>query len=163
MPLDSSSSSVLTLLALGVAVVALGVAMALAFRLSKLNRGYALLESRDGADTFVEVVARNVEAMDDLRDDVGAMRSEIKRLRYELGDAVRHVSVVRYDAFNDLAGRLSFSAAMLDDGANGLVLTSIHARSETRLYIKGVRAGASDNQLSPEERQAVDVALGQKS
>ena len=93
MPLDSSSSSVLTLLALGVAVVALGVAMALAFRLSKLNRGYALLESRDGADTFVEVVARNVEAMDDLRDDVGAMRSEIKRLRYELGDAVRHVSV----------------------------------------------------------------------
>ena len=99
--------------------------------------------------------------MDELRDDVGGMRSEIKRLRYELGDAVRHVSVVRYDAFNDLAGRLSFSAALLDDAANGLVLTSIHARSETRLYIKGIRAGDSDNPLSPEEKQAVDVAMGQ--
>ena len=120
-----------------------------------------MLQGRDDSETFVEVVARNVEAMDELRDDVGGMRSEIKRLRYELGDAVRHVSVVRYDAFNDLAGRLSFSAALLDDAANGLVLTSIHARSETRLYIKGIRAGDSDNPLSPEEKQAVDVAMGQ--
>lgn len=149
------------MLALAVAVVALIFAVALAFRLSKLNRSYSLLQGRDDSETFVEVVARNVEAMDELRDEVGSMRGEIKRLRYELGDAVRHVSVVRYDAFNDLAGRLSFSAALLDDGANGLVLTSIHARSETRLYIKGVRAGDSDNPLSPEERQAVDVAMGQ--
>ncbi|MCX6460725.1 MAG: DUF4446 family protein [Actinobacteria bacterium] len=155
------NSSVVPLLALIVAVVALGIAIALTFRLAKLNRGYSLLTSHDDTATFVEVVAGNVQAMDELRDDVGAMRSEIKRLRYELGDAVRHVSVVRYDAFNDLAGRLSFSAALLDDGANGLVMTSIHARTETRLYIKGVRAGESDHQLSPEERQAVDVAMGQ--
>ena len=150
-----SSGSVLPIVALVVAAVSLIVALVLAARVSRLNRG------RDDSETFVEVVARNVEAMDELRDDVGGMRSEIKRLRYELGDAVRHVSVVRYDAFNDLAGRLSFSAALLDDAANGLVLTSIHARSETRLYIKGIRAGDSDNPLSPEEKQAVDVAMGQ--
>jgi hypothetical protein len=144
-----------------VAVLALGLSLMLGVRLSKLNRSYALLQARDGVDTFVDVVARNVAEMNDLRDDVGGMRNEIKRLRYELGDAVRHVSVIRYDAFNDLAGRLSFSAALLDDGANGLVLTSIHARSETRLYIKGVRAGESENPLSPEEKQAVDVAMGQ--
>ena len=143
------------------AAVALILAIALAARVNRLNRGYSLLQGRDDSETFVDVVARNVEAMDELRDDVGGMRSEIKRLRYELGDAVRHVSVVRYDAFNDLAGRLSFSAALLDDAANGLVLTSIHARSETRLYIKGIRAGDSDNPLSPEEKQAVDVAMGQ--
>ena len=156
-----SSGSVLPIVALVVAAVSLIVALVLAARVSRLNRGYSLLQGRDDSETFVEVVARNVEAMDELRDDVGGMRSEIKRLRYELGDAVRHVSVVRYDAFNDLAGRLSFSAALLDDAANGLVLTSIHARSETRLYIKGIRAGDSDNPLSPEEKQAVDVAMGQ--
>jgi len=156
------TSTLIPALALGVGLLALVLAIALSIRLGRLHRNYALLHARDGQDTFVEVVARNVEAMDELRDDVGAMRAEIKRLRYELGDAVRHVSVVRYDAFNDLAGRLSFSAALLDDGANGLVLTSIHARTETRLYIKGVRAGDSDNQLSPEERQAVDVAMGQE-
>ena len=156
-----SSGRVLPIVALVVAAVSLIVALVLAARVSRLNRGYSLLQGRDDSETFVEVVARNVEAMDELRDDVGGMRSEIKRLRYELGDAVRHVSVVRYDAFNDLAGRLSFSAALLDDAANGLVLTSIHARSETRLYIKGIRAGDSDNPLSPEEKQAVDVAMGQ--
>jgi len=159
---SSDPNSTLVLLALGVAALALLIAVGLALRLARLSRGYALLQGRDGNDTFVEVVARNVEAMDELRDDVGAMRSEVKRLRYELGDAVRHVSVVRYDAFNDLAGRLSFSAALLDDGANGLVLTSIHARTETRLYIKGVRGGDSESALSPEERQAVDVAMGQR-
>ena len=156
-----ASGSLLPFLALVVAAVALILAIALAARVNRLNRGYSLLQGRDDSETFVDVVARNVEAMDELRDDVGGMRSEIKRLRYELGDAVRHVSVVRYDAFNDLAGRLSFSAALLDDAANGLVLTSIHARSETRLYIKGIRAGDSDNPLSPEEKQAVDVAMGQ--
>ena len=156
-----ASGSLLPILALVVAAVALILAIALAARVNRLNRGYSLLQGRDDSETFVDVVARNVEAMDELRDDVGGMRSEIKRLRYELGDAVRHVSVVRYDAFNDLAGRLSFSAALLDDAANGLVLTSIHARSETRLYIKGIRAGDSDNPLSPEEKQAVDVAMGQ--
>ena len=159
--MSGDSSSVLPIVALVVAVLALALAAGLGARLSRLSRQYSLLQGRDGDETFVEVVATNVSAMEDLRDDVGAMRAEIKRLRYELGDAVRHVSVVRYDAFNDLAGRLSFSAALLDDAANGLVLTSIHARSETRLYIKGVRAGDSDNPLSPEERQAVDVAMGQ--
>lgn len=157
----SIDSNLLTLVALVVAIVALALAAALGARLSRLSRQYSLLQGRDGDETFVEVVAHTIDSMADLRDDVATMRSEIKRLRYELGDAVRHVSVVRYDAFNDLAGRLSFSAALLDDGANGLVMTSIHARSETRLYIKGVRGGDSENPLSPEERQAVDVAMGQ--
>jgi hypothetical protein len=68
------------------------------------------------------------------------------------------VSVVRYDAFGDMGGRLSFSAAMLDDGGDGLVLTAIHGRSETRSYIKGVKGGASEASLSPEELQAISYA-----
>jgi hypothetical protein len=69
------------------------------------------------------------------------------------------VSVVRYDAFGDMGGRLSFSAAMLDDGGDGLVLTAIHGRSETRSYIKGVKGGSSEASLSPEELQAISYAL----
>jgi len=70
---------------------------------------------------------------------------------------------VRYDAFGDMGGRLSFSAAMLDDGGDGLVLTSIHGRSETRSYIKGVKAGQSEASLSPEELQAISFALRGRS
>jgi hypothetical protein len=89
-------------------------------------------------------------------DDLGAL---LGRTRTELADALRHVSVVRYDAFGDMGGRLSFSAALLDDGGDGLVLTAIHGRAETRSYIKGVKGGASDASLSPEEQQAVSFAM----
>jgi hypothetical protein len=80
-------------------------------------------------------------------------------------DALRHVAVVRYDAFGDMGGRLSFSAAMLDDAGDGIVLTSINGRSETRTYAKGVadsRSRHSQHELSPEEERAVDEALGRE-
>ena len=73
------------------------------------------------------------------------------------------MSVVRYDAFGDMGGRFSFSAAMLDDKGDGIVLTSIHGRSETRTYIKGLTAGNGDIELSPEELQAVHDAKGEQS
>jgi hypothetical protein len=57
-----------------------------------------------------------------------------------------------------MGGRMSFSAALLDDAGDGLVLTSINGRSETRTYAKGVRAGASDHTMSPEEQQAIAYA-----
>jgi hypothetical protein len=57
-----------------------------------------------------------------------------------------------------MGGRMSFSAALLDDAGDGLVLTSINGRSETRTYAKGVKAGASDHTMSPEEQQAIAYA-----
>jgi hypothetical protein len=66
--------------------------------------------------------------------------------------------VVRYDAFRDMGGRMSFSAALLDDAGDGLVISAIHGRAETRSYAKGVKGGTSDQQLSPEERQAIAFA-----
>ena len=72
--------------------------------------------------------------------------------------ALRHVGVVRYDAFGDMGGRLSFSAAIYDDEGDGLVLTSINGRSETRSYAKALTGRRSDQRLSPEEEDAIDRA-----
>ncbi len=66
---------------------------------------------------------------------------------------------VRFDAFDDLSGRLSFSLALLDGRGDGLALTSLAGRNETRLYVKPINAGQAEAELSPEERQAVDAAL----
>jgi Protein of unknown function (DUF4446) len=66
---------------------------------------------------------------------------------------------VRYDAFDDLSGRLSFSLALLDDHGNGVTLTSIASRSDTRLYAKSLTGGIGEHPLSPEEEQAVRAAL----
>jgi hypothetical protein len=86
---------------------------------------------------------------------VEALHADVAAVRAEAGSALRHVAVVRYDAFSDQGGRLSFSAALLDDNGDGLVLTSINSRSETRTYAKGVQRGGSEHDLSPEEQQAV--------
>jgi hypothetical protein len=76
----------------------------------------------------------------------------------EIG-ALRRVAVVRYDAFGDMGGRLSFSAALLDDAGDGLVLTSINGRTETRTYAKGITAGQGEQKLSPEEEEAISAAM----
>ncbi len=89
-----------------------------------------------------------------------ALAVQVGRLRRtEEARALTRVAVVRYDAFGDLAGALSFSAALLDDAGNGLVLSSINGRSETRTYAKGVSGGHSDAPLSPEEQEAIAEAF----
>ena len=67
---------------------------------------------------------------------------------------------MRYDAFGDMGGRLSFSAALFDDDGNGLVLSSINGRSETRTYAKPLVDLRSDHTLSPEEEDAIREARG---
>jgi hypothetical protein len=74
--------------------------------------------------------------------------------------ALRHVGVVRYDAFGDMGGRLSFSAAVFDAQGDGFVLTSINGRSETRTYAKALVGHKSEQTLSPEEEQAIREASG---
>ena len=90
--------------------------------------------------------------------DVDGLRGEVQALRVETADALRHLAVVRYDAFGDMGGHLSWSLALLDDGGNGVVLTSIHGRSEARTYAKNISSWACDQAMSPEEEEAVKFA-----
>lgn len=89
------------------------------------------------------------------RSDVARLRDEVKTLRLDLADALRHLAVVRYDAFGTMGGHMSWSMALLDDNGNGVVVTSINGRSESRSYAKNVRDFSSDAKLSPEEVEAI--------
>ena len=76
--------------------------------------------------------------------------------------ALRDLAVVRYDALSEMSGQLSFSVALLNALGDGMVLSSINGRTETRTYAKIVRSGAGMQALSPEEEHAVRAArLGQ--
>ena len=83
-----------------------------------------------------------------------AARRGRARCAREAGGALRHLAVVRYDAFGDMGGRLSWSLALVDEAGNGIVLTSIHGRCDARTYAKDITAWASDQPLSPEEQEA---------
>jgi len=90
--------------------------------------------------------------------DPRALRQEVAALKAENAQAMRHVAVVRYDAFADTGGQLSWSMALLDDSGSGVVLTSIQGRNDSRSYAKNVAGWASEMQLSPEEEDAISHA-----
>jgi hypothetical protein len=92
--------------------------------------------------------------------DVAGLRSEVQTLSDDLAVSLRRLGVVRYDAFDDMGGRLSWSLALLDDSGTGVVLTSIHGRSDARTYAKPVSSWASEQSLSPEEGEAIALARG---
>lgn len=98
---------------------------------------------------------RGAADADDLPTDVRALRAEVAALRAEAAGALRHLAVVRYDAFAEMGGRLSWSLALTDDAGDGVVLTSIRGRDEARTYAKSVTRWSSEQELSPEEVEAV--------
>ena len=102
--------------------------------------------------------SRRARRAPELPTDVQGLRGEVHALRAEVSDALRHLSVVRYDAFGDMGGHLSWSLALVDDVGTGVVLTSIHGRSDARTYAKGVTEWSCDQQLSPEEEEAIKLA-----
>ncbi|WP_238176860.1 DUF4446 family protein [Kribbella albertanoniae] len=94
----------------------------------------------------------------------GTVKAELRRLgkdievtRAELRDTVQHLAIVRYDAFGDTGGKLSWSLALLDDNGHGVVLTSINSRADARTYAKEIRSFASESKLSPEEEEALET------
>ncbi|MCU0263656.1 MAG: DUF4446 family protein [Candidatus Nanopelagicales bacterium] len=102
-----------------------------------------------------------------IRQDVDALRSQIEEVTARVdatGDptALRHVALVRYDAFADVGGRLSYSVALLDDTSSGLVLTTLAGKADVRTYVRTISAGVTDGSLTAEEQQAIDAAVGSR-
>ena len=104
------------------------------------------------------LTARRGDGGDALPEDVHGLRQEVATLRAETRDALRHLAVVLYDAFGDMGGHLSWSLALADDAGHGVVLTSIHGRSEARTYAKSISGWSCEQQLSPEEEEAIEHA-----
>ncbi len=145
--------------ALGAAVLAL-IALLVAIgnrrKYSEMSRRYAVIWG-DGEVDVTGVLSAQSKALGVERARITALESSVALLRGGLEQGLQHIAVVRYDAFGDMGGRMSFSAAIIDDRGDGMVLSSIHARSESRTYAKGIVGGKSDVTLSPEERHALDA------
>jgi hypothetical protein len=142
-----------------VAIAALVLAIGSHLRLSRMRRRFTVLWGGGEADVAT-LAAGQERRLLGLAEQVQTVRAEVTGLRDDLRQSLRNVAVVRYDAFGDMGGRLSFSCAVVDDAGDGLVLSSIHARGESRTYAKGIVGGSSEITLTPEEQQALGAARG---
>lgn len=144
--------------AVGVVVLA-GIALFLAVRLSRLRRAYGSALDPTRREDLFQAVQRQGEELGTIREDLGVVHDNTEHLRRLLAGTLSRVGVVRYDAFPDMGGAMSFSAALLDEHGNGLVISAINGRSETRCYAKPVVDGSSEHNLSDEEAAAIRDAV----
>jgi len=151
------TSQTWVIVALGAVVLVFVFAAGAHLRLSRMQRRYRVLWAV-GEKDVVALVSHQADQIAQLRDDVEWLRTRLARCVDDIEQSLRHVAVVRYDAFGDMGGRLSFSAAIIDDRGDGLVISSIHARGGSRAYAKGLVEGDSQITLTPEEQQALAAA-----
>jgi hypothetical protein len=158
----SEPQGIVAIAAAAVAVVALLACLALALGLRRLRAGQRLVLGESERDVIAHAVDLQ-EAFTALRDYVGdvaeGLEERLGAVELALQGAISHRSLVRYDAYNELSGQQSMSIALLDGTRSGIVLSCIHHRDQARVYAKQVRDGQSELELSPEEAEAVQLAL----
>lgn len=151
-------------------VIALGALLLLALvvvaylflRTRRIELECELLIRGSEGTNFVEIVNDNIDQVHGLLEEMEALSERYAAVLRRVAGAVQHVGVVRFDAFRDLGGLLSFAVALLDDRGNGLIFSSIYGRSESRTYAKPIIERSSSYELSPEEREAIRLAMQSK-
>jgi hypothetical protein len=155
---DDATLTTVALSAAGVALCALVLAVVAQARLARVRSDFRALAADGGVTDIARVAADQNRRIDRLTAEVETLREHVATAEDDVRQSLRNVAVVRYDAFGDMGGRLSFSAAIVDDVGDGIVISSIHARGESRTYAKGVVGGRSSITLTPEEQQALASA-----
>lgn len=167
MVIASSTSQVVAYAAAGVALIALIACVVLALTVRSLR---AAQRAVLGDSRAVDVVAHTVHleqeltVLRDYLDDVAArLDGRLRRVEGRLDATLAHRAIVRYDAYGEMSGHQSLSIALLDATRSGIVISSILHRDQARIYVKQVRSGESELKLSPEEEEAVRLALAEES
>lgn len=158
----SSTAGIIAIAAGAVAIAALLACLALALKLRRVraDQRTVLGDGRRDLVAHAASLQQQFEALYDYVQEAAAgLGARVEGAEQRLGHAVAYRSLVRYDAYGEMSGRQSTSIALLDAHRSGLVLSSIHHRDQARLYAKQVRQGEAELELSPEENEAVRLAL----
>jgi hypothetical protein len=159
----SSTVGVVALVGCALAALSLLCCLALALRLRRLRAAQRAVLGPDGERDLVALGSElqdGFRALHDYVHDVAQRQDgRLQTAEGRLDGAIAHCGLVRYDAYNEMSGRQSTSIALLDASATGIVLSSIHHRDQARLYAKRVQDGRGELELSPEEEEAVRLAL----
>lgn len=159
----TDTQGIIAIAAAGVAVVALVGCAALALSVRRLRRAQRLVLGEHDERDLVAHAATMQEAYEALREYVeqtaARLDDRLAEAEHALRGTIAHRALVRYDAYNELSGQQSMSIALLDEQRSGIVLSCIHHRDQARVYGKQVRDGRGEIELSPEEAEAVRLAL----
>lgn len=162
--MDSDTAAIVAAVAAALALASLVYGLLLARRIRRLREAQTAILGENGSRDLIahaSYLERRLEALgSQVEQDVRRLEERDAGLGERLDGAITHCGVVRYDAMGEMTGRQSSSVALLDSAGTGVVLSSILHRDQARLYAKPVVDGSSEFDLSPEESQALQTALG---
>jgi Protein of unknown function (DUF4446) len=159
--LDATSSGFVAA-ALAIAVIVLIVLVALLWRhVAALERRLASLTSAGDGRSLESTLHATLDKVASLSSGVEQLRSRATVIEAVQKKAIQRSGLVRYNPFEDTGGNQSFAVALLDDRGDGVVVSSLHARQNTRVYAKAVTGGRSESALSDEESEALRMAMAQ--
>ena len=156
MDFSTRTLSLVALIAIGLSLLALVFAIAGSGGRRRTKEPSGPIPMDDALRVVLEGHAAQIQRLEQA---ARVLNGTDKKQQVQIEGSVRHISLLRYDAFEDVGGRLSFSCAMLDDHGTGVVLTSINGRQETRVYAKPIAEGSSTYNLSVEESEAIRQAM----
>jgi hypothetical protein len=158
----TTTHGIVAMAAAGVGTVALLWAIVLALKLRRLRAAQKTVMGEGQAD-LVAHAAQIQEAFVQLRDWVEETATRLEErmatAEHRIDGCVAYTSLVRYDAMGEMSGQQSSTMALLDARRTGVVVSSILHRDQARVYVKQVRGGESELELSPEEHQAIEAAM----
>jgi uncharacterized protein DUF4446 len=159
----TSTTGIVALVGCALAALALLTTLWLALVLRRMRREQRTVLGEHGTADLVAHAAgleREFRVLHDTIEDAATRLHERMRVAEErLDGAIAYRALVRYDAYGEMSGHQSTSIALLDAQRSGIVLSSIHHRDQARLYVKRVEGGRGELELSPEETEAVRLAL----
>jgi len=162
----NSTAGIVAIAAGAVAVVAVGWSVGLTVALRKLRRAQRAVLGESSRDLVAHAahLQSSFESLAQYVEDFGTrLDGRMDHAEQRLDGAVTHRALLRYDAYGEMSGRQSTSIALLDETQSGIVLSTIHHRDTARMYAKQIHHGQPELELSPEENEAVRLALAGES
>lgn len=129
-------------------------------QMRKLKKGYKVFMTGKGAKNLEDTLIKRLNQVDALIESNDENKKNIKSLFANMQLTYQKMGLIKYDAFNEMGGKLSFSLAMLDKRNNGYIINAMHTREGCYTYIKEIVDGNSIIVLSEEEQKALDRAMG---
>ena len=128
----------------------------------RLKASYtSFMKGKDGK-TLEESIFERFDELDEVTKMALKNRQEIRNLQEDLLGTLQKVGILRYDAFSEMGGNLSFAITLLDGNNNGYIINSMHSREGCYNYIKEIVKGESYIELSEEEAESLDRAIYQE-
>lgn len=126
----------------------------------KMKRNYRIFMNGKTAENLEDSILEHFKEIDNLKSITDKHTSQIAAITEEMFSVYKKLGMVKYDAFNEMGGKLSFALAMLDKNNNGFVMNAMHSREGCYTYVKEIIKGESFITLADEEKQALDKAMG---